>query len=169
MIAWRPWRAAAVLGAALLASSCCGLRVWRFGTPRDHLCAYVFVGFDAPSKCAAPRSYRRITPPDTDVPLWVRSVFADNIRRRLPSARITFDVIEASTGNVAAEATVTPASIVTDQEGVNSVPVRFRAKHMNVYRIRARYPDRTTSAVSYSELVFVQRLGLRPQAVNPCN
>ena len=133
-------------------SKCC--RMDRNLRVTDKLEAVVVIGFDKPPKCVQPPPpftgrQGRVNSP---VPLWVRAIRFDDIQKPLSGRTVDLDVLDAFGHQLTnSEVVIEPSRIRTSEAGFNSQPVTITCKVPHgEYIVRASYPDKATTSVSYS-------------------
>ena len=145
-----------VIIASFLLISCCQYRLWRYGAVYDRLETNVILGFGEPPCCI----YPGVGNPtlglhqNQEYALWLREVFFDSPNKPVPGRDIQLDIVD-SFGNPSGLATIRPLTTKTSAQGLNVDPIIFKATQMGTYRIRAKYRDKNTEAVSYSPIIVV--------------
>lgn len=94
-----------------------------------------------------------------NVPVWLKAISARDMEHPIVDGLLVKLQVVDSRGVVisGANATITPAVVLTNREGYNAEPIAFRAETLGVYRIRAEYPDYKTTTWSYSPPISVVR------------
>lgn len=95
--------------------------------------------------------------PGESAPLWAWSGNSRDASVSQPGKSVTFSVVDTDGVVVPVEfASISPNSALTGDNGFLLNLVTFQGIRPGVYRIRAIYPDRGTTAFSYSPNIIVQ-------------
>lgn len=95
--------------------------------------------------------------PGESAPLWAWSGNSRDASVSQPGKSITLSIVDTDGVAVPVEyASISPASALTGDNGFLLDLVKFQGVRPGAYRIRATYPDRGTTAFSYSPNIIVQ-------------
>ena len=145
-------------GLVMALSSCCSWQLQRVPPIRDHNEVYVIVGVGDKPSCPVPpdQQVARNSQVGVEEGVWLRAVYADGLNRPNVGVQIDLDVVDVY-GDAVSGASVWPAQVVSSSSGFAPVVVRFKARAIGVFRIRARYSDRHVSASSLSQNIVITR------------
>lgn len=148
-----------VVGAlSLLLSGCCNLRAALEPRVRDRLETYVMVGVGARPRCPLPQRDRPALslPVGEATQIWLRSVSKDKLFHPAAHTEVMLDAIDPW-GDPAADVTIEPATVLTDEHGFNQQKISVTAaRPIGALFVRARYFDRRSTAVSLSRPIVIE-------------
>lgn len=140
-------------------SKCC--RVDKHLRVTDKLEAVVIVGFDKPPKCVQPPPpfTGRQAQVNNPIPVWVRAVRFDQIKKPLSGRKVELDVVDPFGRELPdSPVIIDPAEIETLESGFNARPITITCKvPYGEYIVRASYADKSTTSVSYSAHLFCRQ------------